>query len=394
MSKNDDSITIEIWKDIPNFNGYQASTLGAIKSIDRKIIKSDGVSIRRKGMQMKLTKRRNIHGRETFYVTLCISGKQITRGVSTLIAETFLVKPINSSIFSLQVGHQDGNPLNNSLPNLKWETPAENMQHAHKTGLIVYEKGGKHFNAKKIIQLTMDGIMIKNWNSVTEAAQELKIRQENIATCARGKKMSAGGFKWKYTTEFKSDGIVNPNEIWRNIPHTNDEYQVSNLGRIRSVNRTVKRTDGFDVKYKSKILRQSILNGYCSILLSGIKKRFFVHIIVAEVFIGKRPSIKYIVDHKDDDKKNNKVINLQWITRQENIQKAYNTNVASQKKGGEHYSSQPIDQFEKNGKFIKTWDCTADVCRFLNKNTVNNIYGNLRGTRKSAYGFIWKYAKK
>ena len=84
-----------------------------------------------------------------FYVSLCIAGKQITRGVSTLIAETFLVKPIKSSIFSLQVGHQDGNPLNNSLPNLKWETPAENMQHAHKTGLIVYKKGGEHFNAKK-----------------------------------------------------------------------------------------------------------------------------------------------------------------------------------------------------------------------------------------------------
>ena len=101
-----------------------------------------------------------------------------------------------------------------------------------------------------------------------------------------------------------------------------------------------------------------------------------------------------MVDHKDDNKNNNCVNNLQWITRKHNVQKAYDTKVASKPTGGKHYSAVPIDQFDKNGKFIKTWECTADACRFLEKKTANNIYDNLKGKRKSAFGYVWKYAKK
>ncbi len=382
----------EVWENIPNYPGYQASTYGNIKSVNRKIKKSDGVIISRSEKKMKLTKRTNIHGREMFYVTMSISGKQITRGVSTLIAETFLKKPANESGNSLQVGHQDGNPLNNCIWNLKWETCSENMLHAHLTGLIKYSKGGKHFNAKKIVQYSIDGHFIKIWDSVVEASIALGIRQENIATCARGKTKSSGGFFWEYVRAPELTEVrAFKEEKWKTIPETRNQYQVSDHGRLRSVDRIIKRQDGFQVVYKGKILRQSLLNGYRTILLSAIKKRFYVHILVAEVFLYKKPSTNYVVDHKDDNKLNNKVGNLQWITRKQNIQKAYNTKVAAKSKGAEHYGSKPIDQFTTKGEFVKSWACTADVCRFLNKKHVNNIYGNLNGKRKSAYGFIWKY---
>lgn len=395
MRNNDETIPEEIWKDIPNLPGYEASTWGNINSLDRQIIKSNGVVMNRTGEPMKLTKRINPHGRETLYVSFCVSGKQITKGVSTIIAETFLIKPKNTSENSLQVGHQDGNPLNNCVWNLKWETGSENMKHAHKTGLISYKKGGLHFNSKRVIQYTLDGDFVKIWGSVIEAAIELNIRQENIATCARGKTKSSGGFKWAYEQDSTIEETVSlKGEVWKFIPDCNKQYQVSNYGRVKSLDRFVIREDGFKVYYKSKILRQSIRNGYNSLLISAIQKRFFVHILVAEVFIKKRPSDTFVVDHKDDNKNNNCVNNLQWITRKQNVQKAYDTKVASKPTGGEHYGAVPIDQFDLNGEFIKTWECGADVRRFLKKKTINNIYDNLRGKRKSAFGYVWKYTKK
>jgi len=82
----DKSISDEIWKDIPNIPGYKASTLGNITSLDRQIIKSNGVIMKRTGEPMKLTKRTNSHGREMLYVSFRVSNKPITRGVSTIIA--------------------------------------------------------------------------------------------------------------------------------------------------------------------------------------------------------------------------------------------------------------------------------------------------------------------
>jgi hypothetical protein len=392
MSNHIHANSEEIWNIIPNFPGYHASTHGNIKSLDRIIVRNDGRISKRNGVKLKHTKRTNQIGCERFYVTMSISGKQITRGVSTLVAETFLSKPVNISSYPLQVGHQDGNPLNNNLSNLKWETRSENMRHAHRTGLIKYEKGGKHFNSKQIMQYNIDGDLVKIWDSVTEASIALGIGQANIATCARGGEKICGGYFWKYPSSpqlIKEN--LNDSEIWDYITESQNLYQVSNQGLVRSVDRTIVRNDGFKVVYKGKLLRHSLLNGYCTILLSSIKKRFFVHTLVATVFIKKRPSRNHVVDHKDDNKTNNNVSNLQWITRKQNIQKAYYTQVATKPKGAGHYSSKPIDQYTIKGEFVKSWDSTADVCRFLNKKNTNNIYDNLKGNRKSAYGYIWKY---
>lgn len=109
-------------------------------------------------------------------------------------------------------------------------------------------------------------------------------------------------------------------EIWKDIVGYEGLYQVSNLGRVKSLERTV--TIGFGNKkhLEEKIMSFSTRSGYSIIVLkkNGTKASKQVHRLVAEAFIPKEDD-KNIVNHKDFDRKNNVVENLEWCTQKENI---------------------------------------------------------------------------
>lgn len=127
----------EIWKPIPGFEGiYEASSLGRIRSLDRKSIfycKTPITKIRRKkrvdkfGRIIKTDKK--INGAGYFGVCLCVNGKTFYRDVHRLVAEAFL-----GTTKKLQVNHKDGNRLNNRIENLEWVTAKQNIQHAKNRG--------------------------------------------------------------------------------------------------------------------------------------------------------------------------------------------------------------------------------------------------------------------
>jgi len=103
-------------------------------------------------------------------------------------------------------------------------------------------------------------------------------------------------------------------EQWRDIENYEGYYQVSNFGRVRSFHqRTIhilKPRSAFDY-FKVPLCRGK-----------GDEKIFFVHILVAKTFIPN-PENKKIVNHKDGNKKNNHVSNLEWVTQSENLKHAY-----------------------------------------------------------------------
>jgi len=106
-------------------------------------------------------------------------------------------------------------------------------------------------------------------------------------------------------------------EIWKNIDNFNNYYQVSNLGNIKSVNRLS--LEGRN--YKGKKLKLSISkNGYLYVGLSknGKTKMFPVHRIVIETFLGYS---NLVCDHIDNDKTNNCLTNLRYISHRENMSK-------------------------------------------------------------------------
>lgn len=113
-------------------------------------------------------------------------------------------------------------------------------------------------------------------------------------------------------------------EIWKDIANWEGYYQVSNTGRVKSLHR--KYYNGYKMIPKDeRILKQSKTgSGYCKLTLSrnGKSNYRMIHRLVAQAFI-KNPENKRDVNHKDGNKMNNNINNLEWMTQLENARHAY-----------------------------------------------------------------------
>lgn len=181
-------------------------------------------------------------------------------------------------------------------------------------------------------------------------------------------------------------------EIWKDIKDYEGLYQVSNLGRVKSLRKEVNFYCGLYMEIKKRVYRERIISlkksnkGYLNITLykNGIEKHFNVHRLVAETFLTNINNLP-AVNHIDGNKENNKVDNLEWCTYSENMKHAVRTGLFKPKK-------KAVKQYDKDGNFIKKWDTIKD---FLVENNMDlrssGITSCCRGKRKTAYGYIWKY---
>lgn len=120
----------------------------------------------------------------------------------------------------------------------------------------------------------------------------------------------------------KFSGYNLPNEDWLDIRGYEGLYQVSNLGRVKSLGRLIPRKGGAYRKSKTKILWQKLKkNGYLEVMLlkNGQKKIFLTHRIVAFAFLGEPHGIRNVVNHKDECPRNNTIWNLEWVSIKENV---------------------------------------------------------------------------
>lgn len=175
-------------------------------------------------------------------------------------------------------------------------------------------------------------------------------------------------------------------EIWKDIYFIrNGEvfdyigyYQVSNLGRIK----TIKRIDTNNHIVKEKIKNQRTdKDGYkiVTLIKQGISKTFKVHRLVAYMFIPNYNNLP-LINHKNEIKSDNNVNNLEFCSYK------YNCNYGSRKLK----ISKRIIQYDINNNYIKTWNCISDVNREFGYD-VSAIVKCCKGKNKTAYGYIWKY---
>lgn len=172
-------------------------------------------------------------------------------------------------------------------------------------------------------------------------------------------------------------------EIWKDVIGYEEQYQVSNLGNIRSKNRTIVDCLGRRRTLKShKIRIQTSKIGYKQVLLhkDGKMKTHLVHRLVAEAFIPKTEENKNEINHKDENKSNNTVDNLEWCDHKYNINFGTRTEKTSKK----------VYQYTKDKKKIDEYQSAWEIHRQLGYDQAS-ICRACNGTQKTAYGYIWSY---
>ena len=176
-------------------------------------------------------------------------------------------------------------------------------------------------------------------------------------------------------------------ETWKDIKGYEGLYQVSNIGRVKSLERETFRKDGKKLPLKERILKlRPNKDGYLRVQLcngSGKTKNFFVHRLVCEAF-HENPKNKPCVNHINEDKSDNRACNLEWCTHKENNNHGTHNARAAKTK------SKPVGQYTTDGKLIKIWQSTNEVERQLGFSH-SYISATARGKHKLAYGYVWKY---
>ena len=175
----------EEWRDVVGYEGrYQVSSMGRVKSLERKFIDKIGRERYVKECFLKPGADRGGYLR----VGLCDGEKRKTFKVHRLVCEAFHENPDNKP----QVNHINEIKTDNRASNLEWATARENSNFGTRT-----ERLGKA-QSKPVGQYTLDGDLVKAWQSVNEVQRQTGFSQGNVSEVANGNRKTAYGFIWKY----------------------------------------------------------------------------------------------------------------------------------------------------------------------------------------------------
>lgn len=344
-----------------------------------------------------------------------------------LVAMTWIPNPSDLP----EVNHKDGNTKNNKAKNLEWVTRKENQKHRRS---ILEQKGfvksvvqssldgsyiqkfesivaaGKstginsrticavcngqgrsaggflwcfendykgdslalHKASKKVVQFDLEGKYVRTFESVKQAAEETGCLYNNISACCHGRCKTSNGYIWKFAMSStplvqKIDETTN----WEVLPDY-PLYKISEDGRVYS-------------SWVKRMLKSSEKDGYLFYSLTdsfGTAKSIGAHRLVARAYLPNLKNLPW-VNHKDGNPLNNHVKNLEWCTKSENAQHAHDTKL--------NKSGKTIVQLSKDGEEIDRFINVATACRKLNKDR-GMIDDVLKGRRKYAHGYAWKYA--
>lgn len=176
------------------------------------------------------------------------------------------------------------------------------------------------------------------------------------------------------------------NEVWKPIFGYEEYYEVSNLGRVKSLprNGTVKHY---------RILKPSENGGYLAVRLqrNGETKFHLIHRLVGIVFLQRTNLFDTIINHKNENKWDNRVSNLEWCDY------IYNNNYGNRGKlVGEKLTnfkewSKEILQYSLDGQFVQKYPSLHQMERET-KFKRQGVHNCLIGKYKQAYNYLWRYA--
>lgn len=181
-------------------------------------------------------------------------------------------------------------------------------------------------------------------------------------------------------------------EIWKEIQDFEGFYEISNFGRVRSVDRVIDSGQGWCANLKGKVLKANntgALRNYPSVQLNmgGRKKNHKIHRLVAEAFIPN-PDDKPEVNHKDGNTQNNHASNLEWVTASENVTHALGSGLLVRGIGLECKNTKYAVEVYKDSKYITTLIGTKSMIEY--GLLPSKVWLCVNGKRKTHKGFSFK----
>lgn len=177
-----------------------------------------------------------------------------------------------------------------------------------------------------------------------------------------------------------------PNEIWKDIPEYKGFYQVSNLGRVKSLKRFFKTGRGRIAETKLRILKQAdSTDGYKMVALCINGEQFTrrVHRLVAMAFIPN-PYNYPVINHKNEIRTNNRCSNLEWCTV------LYNDTYGNALEKRKEQLSIKVYQYDSSKKLIKIFPSISETARVVGCN-IASIYYHIKHKCKKPYrGYYYR----
>ena len=337
----------EIWKQIPDFSNYEISSYGNLRNKSSR----------------KHISQRSLRGG---YIRIYIKNddnKRISLTIHRIVAITFIPNLENK----YTVNHINHNKLDNRVENLEWASTTEQNRHKRK----ISRDKQRLISSRKVWRIDVDtNNRIQKYDTIRDAAKWVfdnkltRIKKFNngnniktrICAVCRKKRNKSYGYKWEYDD---GDDKKFKDEIWKSIPkeliNNNEGYYISTYGRLK--NKTGKISEGYNKPNDYK---------WCSV---GKRQQCLLHRLVATVFLPNWYN-KNIVNHKDGNKANSKLYNLEWVTSQENSQHAIDSGLNPNAKKLRCLSVQEnkIIVFDSMASFCRFSDASYSGARYAVKN--------------------------
>ena len=289
------------------------------------------------------------------YLAVLFDGK--SKGIHRLVAQAFLPNPQNLRY----VNHIDGNKHNNHVDNLEWISPSGNARHAEEKKLTRHHR-------VRIEQCDKNGKRIKVYNSIVDALKENDVNRSDVFRVLRGKRKSAGGFKWRYLDKPNQD--PGDTSDWVELPQYRG-YLISREGQVC--------TKKFNRLRKPHVHKST---GYTclSIQNNGKTVSVRIHKFVALAYLPN-PNNYTSINHKDRNKNNNHVDNLEWCSHSHNMYEVVRT--------GRKGVMKVIQQDLITGKVLNVFHSIKHACEvtgFSHKRIKKACEGTYNTTN-----FVWSY---